>query len=49
MGKEEQADKGKGEAPNKETENRKIKLNERRTAGNNEEKDRVRTHDYKKG
>jgi len=49
VGKEEQADKGKGEAPNKETENRKIKLNERRTAGNNEEKDRVRTHDYKKG
>jgi len=39
VGKEEKADKGRGEVPNKETENTKIKLNERRTAGNNKEKD----------
>jgi len=49
VGKEEKADKGKGEVPNKETKNTKIKLNERRTAGNSEEKDRVRTGDHKKG
>jgi hypothetical protein len=49
VGKEEKADKGKGEVPNKKTKKTKIKLNKRSRTGNNEEKDRVRTDDYKKG
>jgi len=48
VGKEEKAAKGKGEVATKKTKKTKIKLNKRGTAGINEEKDRVRTGDYKK-
>lgn len=49
MGKEEKADKGKGEVTNKKSKKTKIKLNKRDGVGNNEEKDRMRTGDCKKG
>lgn len=42
MGKEQKADKGKGEVPNKKTKKTKVKLNKRDVAG-------MRTGDYKKG